>query len=396
MNRPTLSIRTTAACTTLLVCLTNTALAQPATVAESSSNVLSDAEWKRVDDSVGRGLEWLASQQQRDGSFPTTAFGQPGVTSLCVMAFMAHGHLPGDGPYGKQLSNAVGYIASCQKSNGLISLTAPNRPELSRKVNHEVGVSASYNHAISALTLSECFSNGRGIDSSELEKKIARAIETTLEIQKFNKRRKEDLGGWRYLGITQDSRELYDSDLSVTGWFLMSLRSAKNAGFDVPQSAIDEAVAYVRRCFNKEYGTYQIMATRYDRRSRAMAGAGILALAHAGEHDDPDVKKAGDWILKYDFQVYNRPENFNRPGWVDDRYHYSVFNCSQAMYQLGGHHWAQFFPPTARTLLDNQQTDGSWQAEGHRFDTQYGNAYTTSLVLLALGAPNQLLPIFQR
>ena len=33
---------------------------------------------------------------------------------------------------------------------------------------------------------------------------------------------------------------------------------------------------------------------------------------------------------------------------------------------------------------------------GRQRDRRYGNAYTTSLVLLAVGAPNQLLPIFQR
>ena len=370
--------------------------AQTSSAPASATQVLSDDEWRRVDESVEQALGWLARQQQRDGSFPTTPLGQPGVTSLAVLAFMAHGHLPGEGTYGEQLSKGVGYITSCQKQNGLISLTAPNRPDLNRNVNHEVGVSASYNHAISSLALGECFSTGRGIDTDKVEATLTKAIQTSLAIQKFRKRRREDLGGWRYLGLTNDSRERYDSDLSVSGWFLMSLRSAKNAGFDVPQQPIDEAVDYVRRCFNEEYGTYQIMATRYDRRSRGMAGAGILALSHAGRHDDPELQKAGDWILKYDFQRYNYNEDFGRSGWVDDRYHYSIFNCSQAMYQLGGRHWEAFFPPLVRTLLANQQSDGGWQRESHFSDKPYGRAYTTSLVLLALGAPNQLLPIFQR
>jgi len=47
-------------------------------------------------------------------------------------------------------------------------------------------------------------------------------------------------------------------------------------------------------------------------------------------------------------------------------------------------------------MLDNQQQDGSWATDSHMFDSQYGNSYTTALVLLALGAPNQVLPIFQR
>ena len=42
-----------------------------------------------------------------------------------------------------------------------------------------------------------------------------------------------------------------DSDLSVTGWHLMFLRSARNAGFDVPDRAIADAVAYIRRTFSE-------------------------------------------------------------------------------------------------------------------------------------------------
>jgi hypothetical protein len=66
------------------------------------------------------------------------------------------------------------------------------------------------------------------------------------------------------------------------------------------------------------------------------------------------------------------------------------------MYQLGGEHWSRFFPWVVNTLLANQRDDGSWPAESHYYDAQFGNAYTTALVVMTLGAPNQLLPIFQR
>ena len=86
--------------------------------------VLSDAEWEQVDQAVERGLAWLATQQQRDGSFPTMPQGQPAVTALCELAFLAHGHLPGDGEYGQQLTRAITYVANCQKDNGLIAFVA--------------------------------------------------------------------------------------------------------------------------------------------------------------------------------------------------------------------------------------------------------------------------------
>jgi hypothetical protein len=79
-----------------------------------------------------------------------------------------------------------------------------------------------------------------------------------------------------------------------------------------------------------------------------------------------------------------------------DRYHYSLFNTTPAMCQLGGDYWKQFFPRTVAAVLANQRPDGSWDSERFPRDREFGNAHTTALVVLSLGAPNQFLPIFQR
>ena len=103
-------------------------------------------------------------------------------------------------------------------------------------------------------------------------------------MQKWPKQRREDIGGWRYL----QKFDRYDSDLSASGWHLMFLRSAKNAGFDVPQEPIDEAVNFVRNCYRPQFGAFLLHASNEDYRTRGMAGAGILALAHAGFHNAPE------------------------------------------------------------------------------------------------------------
>jgi hypothetical protein len=66
------------------------------------------------------------------------------------------------------------------------------------------------------------------------------------------------------------------------------------------------------------------------------------------------------------------------------------------MYQLGGVYWQRFFPSAVRAVLANQQLDGSWPVDSQYHDAPYGSTYTTALVIIMLGAPNQLLPIFQR
>ncbi len=359
---------------------------------EPRMDVLSEDEWQRLDSTVDRALAWLASRQQRDGSFPTLATGQPGVTSLVLLAFAAHGHLPGSGPYGEQLSKAVEYVLSCQKPSGILALAAPGGATLTRNSPHDIGVSASYNHAIGALSLSEVYTIQGSSRAAELQEVIETALDVSLTIQNWPKRRDIDRGGWRYIHKYRQ----FDSDLSLTGWYLMFLRSAKNAGFDVAQEPIDEAVGYIRRCFKPEYQSFNYTASNEDRRSRGASGAGVLALAHAGHHNSEEALRAGDWILQHNFDRYNQIEKFTQSGHYKDRYHYGVFNCCQAMYQLGGRHWEEFFPRTAATLISNQQRDGSWPRETNDNETKYGNCYTTALVVLALGAPNQLLPVFQR
>ena len=106
--------------------------------------------------------------------------------------------------------------------------------------------------------------------------------------------------------------------------------------------------------------------------------------------------RSGDWLLRLNFDNYNGVERFTQKDWYNDRYHYGLFNCCQGMYQLGGKYWEEFYPRAVHTVLANQKPDGSWAPESHFHDAQFGNAYTTALVVLCLGAPNQLLPIFQR
>jgi hypothetical protein len=242
----------------------------PRVVDATPAEVLSAQEWRRVDSAVNRALAWLASQQRRNGSFPTRELGQPGVTSLCMMAFMAHGHLPGKGPYGLHLKRAANYILQCQKPNGLVTLIGPDGVRISRNVGQLVGVAAAYNHAISSLAISELYGMNETGRATDMQQLISKSIVATLEMHRWRKKRAIDQGGWQYL---HSDNEGEDSDLSVTGWQLKFLRSAKNGGFDVPSETIDEAVAYVRRCYCKEYGAFGYAAGPGDSRSRGMAGA---------------------------------------------------------------------------------------------------------------------------
>lgn len=363
-------------------------------------SVLTPRQRNRVEAAVDNGLKFLASQQQRDGSFRAPAAGQPGVTSLCVLAFLSRGHLPGQGPYGQTIERAIAFCRSAQRSDGLFS---QNRPESTHRyllASH----AATYNHAITGLMLTEVYGmlpndqpqqavafQGQfpaAAGPADLRVTIERAIQFSMLCHPQPKRFPNERGAWRYLR----RYGLNDADLSITSWQVMFLRSARNAGFDIPARDIEQAVKYIKSCYDEKNTTfvYEIVEEEPElNRPRAMAGAGILALSLAGQHHTEMAQKTGDWLLQRPFTQYDRPirgENWHV---------YSAFYSSQAMFQLGGEYWENYFPTFVDTVTAHQSRDGAWRPAGG-LDRRYGEAYTTAMTVLALTPPYQLLPIFQR
>src|SRR6185436_14422115 len=173
--------------------------------------------------------------QAKDGSFQTLATGQPGITSLAILAYLSRGEQPGLGRYGDNLNRALDYVLSCQMSNGLITLLPPGPVHQDKEPSH----TAIYNHAMAGLMLGEIYGQVSGERAKAVKKAMGRALEFSRQLQ-MRPKRPEDKGGWRYIRVY--TRSGVDSDLSVTAWHLMFLRSAKNAEFDVPQAWVDEAI----------------------------------------------------------------------------------------------------------------------------------------------------------
>jgi hypothetical protein len=148
---------------------------------------------------------------------------------------------------------------------------------------------------------------------------------------------------------------------------------------------------FVRNCYDPRSGGFIYGPYGVDRDlTRGMTGAGLLCMTIAGERDEKIAQTAGKWILDHPFIAYNQSSGTPR-----DRFHYGAYYCSQAMFMLGGNSWRQFFPTMANTLINNQHSPGNWGLENHG-DGVFGECYTTSLAVLSLTVPYQLLPIYQR
>jgi hypothetical protein len=351
---------------------------------ESLAKALPPADWARVEHCVDGALSWIAAQQAADGSFPTRATAQPAVTSLCVLAFLSRGYLPGNGPYGAQLNRAIDFVLSTQMPDGLFSHLTPE------PVFNGQGASytASYNHAIAGLMLGEVFGHVTGQRSKNVKQALQKALQFSRELQARPKQRPDDVGGWRYLRVKADG---IDADLSVTGWQLMFLRSARNAEFNVPSQYIDEAMDYVHRSWDKRMGVfhYEMSPASRDKYTRGLMGSAIVSLSLGGQHKSPEVLEAGNWLLSHPFHHFGDQVGHS------DRFFYSTYYCSQAAAQLGGKFWTGIFPPIAHILLQAQNADGSFPFETMN-DRVYGRTYSTALAVLSLTPAYQILPVYQR
>lgn len=338
-------------------------------------DVLKEAEWANVERGVDRGLKYLIQTQLPDGSFNGLPRDEPGITGLCMLAFMSRGHRPGEGVYGEKLSRTVNYLLKSQQQDGLIARE--------RQLYH-----GAYSHGIGALVIAELYGMAPPKDEAQHRKVIEKAIVFTGHRYSQPKASPDDEGGWRYLR----RHAVSDSDLSITSWNLMFLRSAKNAGFDVNLQVIEEAVAYMQRVYDPQRGTFRYEIHSDEPEfiySRAMAGAGVLSMSMAGKHGTDMAQTAAKYILQRPFDQYQRPI-------TGEQYPcYSAFYCSQAMYHMGGKYYREYYPKLSRTIIDAQQDDGSWELPaGH--EVQYGSSYMTALSVLALTPPYQMLPVFQR
>ena len=86
----------------------------------------SESQWRELDGCIDRGLAWLASQQAADGAFLTDPNGEPGVTALCMLAFMSRGHTSDEGAYRLNIRRAIDFMLSCRRPDGLLCLINPS------------------------------------------------------------------------------------------------------------------------------------------------------------------------------------------------------------------------------------------------------------------------------
>jgi hypothetical protein len=336
-------------------------------------------------EAVRRGLRWLASEQHPDGywsqhvgfklnnDYRITREDSPhvGVTALCLISFLAGGHVPGRGEYGDVLNRGIDFVLSQSRENGYIT-------------GNETRM---YSHAFAALFLAEVYGMTRRQD---VRAGLQKSVNLIVDSQNAE-------GGWRYKPFARES------DMSITVCQVLALRSARNVGITVPGSTIRAAEIYVERsavqdgqgyrqrgfrygAMLEEGGAFRYQLLPHSRATFPLTAAGVTTLYAAGNYDHPLIPPALDYLD-------GNLDEFNRAWGSDGHYffYYGHYYAVQAYYVTGGSRWKLYFRRMRSELLAMQRPNGAWPCE-----TGPGEAFGTAVATLILQIPFQYLPIFQR
>jgi hypothetical protein len=326
-----------------------------------------------VDQAIKKAIGLIRTLQREDGAFTEGAYDTT-MTSLGLMAMASCGITPDDpGEDGQSMRRALAYVLGEDRQN-------------EQGYFGERDGSRMYGHGITTLMLTEML--GMGADEAQdqlIHQRCQRGIDLILSAQKQEKAAAQQ-GGWRY---TPDA---HDSDLSVSVWQLMALRSAKNDGLEVPSEAIDDAVEYLKRSFTSKLDrqgqpvkaeagfSYE---PQQDNPTYTMTAAGLLAMQVCGQYDSPLVAHSADWLIAHP------------PQWNERFFFYGTYYYAQGMYQRGGTHHQTAQRLVKEQLLPHQRDDGSWLADGGE-EGGHGRIYSTALAVLSLSVKYHYLPIYQR
>jgi hypothetical protein len=190
-------------------------------------------------------------------------------------------------------------------------------------------------------------------------------------------------GGWRY-------SPAMDSDVSVTGWIVMALQSARMAGLEVPQDHFRRVERYLDS-IGQEGGTrypYQ----RGRETTLTMTAEAMLCRQYLGwARDDERLVDAMTWITQ--------PRNL--VSFERDRNVYYWYYATQAAHHMEGEYWKRWNEVMRQAVPEQQVRSGpeagSWdplKPTRDEWAAHGGRLYVTCLSIYMLEVYYRHMPIY--
>ena len=310
------------------------------------------------------GLQYIVAQQGPGGDWPNSSKGGgPGIDGLCVLALLARGEDPNFGEYAVPIRKGLRSIIRRQVDDtGLIP-----KDESQQGGN-------MYHHGFATLALAEAYGLidertlwQRQSDGKSLGKALELAVQLIITAQNQN-----PYHGWRYSPTAQDA------DISVSGAAIVALLAAKNAGIEVPDVNIDQAMKLLQQATDKsgsvmyQFGQIGFMGMESTARSSIVC----LSLAIAKRKETAAYQNTVKFLKLQAAQSTVNPSN---P-------YYTRYYLAQALFQSDFAAWQEWNRTNTEMIQLQQQVNGAIGA----------SVYETAMSLLSMGLNFRFLPIYER
>jgi hypothetical protein len=332
----------------------------------------------KTEGAVALGLRWLAAQQHRSGLWSLSGPYSGGskqenpeaATAMALLAFQGAGYTPASDPthpFTTVVRDGWKALLKRQHSDG-------------RFYAEPMGSHSLYTQAQCTMALCELYAmTGDAVYHDAAQ----RAVDYCVKIQ--SKR-----GGWRY-GENDPGGPYTDSDLSVTGWFVMALQSARMGGIEVPSPVFDKINEFLDSVQRGDEHGYDV-GSRYayqvrDGATLALSAEGLLCRQYLGwPHDDPRLAAGVEYL------------SANLPAW-DKRNVYYWYYATQVLHHMEGKPWRKWNDEMKVLLPAHQEKRGrergSWDPKRDRWGDAGGRLYVTCLSLLTLEVYYRHLPMYR-
>ncbi len=328
---------------------------------------------------VALGLLYLSRIQRPNGSFGDKQDydrkykdTRVGKTSLCLLAFMGAGHVPGGNTaHTENVERALQFLLSIQD------------PETGH-----FGDSEAYSHGTATYALGEAYALTK---DQRLLKPLRLGIDRILA-QQLRRSEVATDGGWGYY---YPDGSVFDRwpRASITAWQVMALESARLGGMEVPDESFQRAKQFLAGSWDDGMGAFRYShdPARLNLAYPTLPGstpAALFALSLLGE----DLEQ-NPWDRGVEYVASRAPREFAMES--DDAFvHrgsgnlYFWYYGSLVLFRVGGEPWQRWNAGLKETLLPAQEPDGSWAPievyARYAGDDAKDRSYTTAMCVLSL------------
>ena len=318
-------------------------------------------------------LDWLKKQQsQKDGLWSLTGSYEDGgsqenqlaATAMALLAFQGAGNTLAEGPHRAVVARAWRSLLKAQQEDG--SFDVGQVP-----MQH-----ALYSHAQATMALCEVYGMSR---DPKLEEPAARAVAYCVAAQGPN-------GGWRY-------EPGKPGDMSVTGWYMMALKTAEMAGMQVPAATFEGIGGFLDTVANENgsrYGYRRDSALKAASPvTAAVTAEGLLCRQYLGwPQRDPRLVEGLELLItenRLDFES-------------DTKDVYAWYYITQVAHHMEGDAWRRW-NDRLREVLPREQVlkgkqRGSWDPSLDRWGHIGGRLFVTSFCVYMLETYYRHLPLY--